>query len=194
MILSFWLTNLMPASRSQVSSLRANGEIVRTGKELFENYWIVGLLYYYYCLFTVLLTIILRTGKRLFDIIWKLRVNNFQSVSTWRAEWELTKIDNVLLPVGFPESSSSQQRQMFGTLLLKFFGRFWLQFKLVEEQQWGRERHQSKYVKGPVQNQKKHVWNNAIFLPLCCNGTKRDFLDLLQRKLNDTNTEAMYDK
>ena len=80
LILSYWLTNLMPASRSQVSSLRANGEIVRTGKELFENYWIVGLLYYYYCLFTVLLTIILRTGKRLFDIIWKLRVNNFQNV------------------------------------------------------------------------------------------------------------------
>ena len=51
LILSYWLTNLMPASRSQVSSLRANGEIVRTGKELFENYCIVGLLYYYYCLF-----------------------------------------------------------------------------------------------------------------------------------------------
>ena len=50
-----------------------------------------------------------------------------------------------------------------------------------------------KYVKGPVQNQKKNFWNNATILPLCCNGRKRDFLDLLQRKLNDTNTETMYD-
>ena len=140
-------------------------------KRIVENYCVVWLLKFNcYCLFIVLLTIILRTGKRLLNIIWRLRVNNFQSVSTWGAEWELTKIDNVLLPVGFPESSSSQQRPMFGTILLKFFGRFWLQFKLVEEQQWGRERHQSKYVKGPVQNQKKHVWNNAIFLSLCCNG------------------------
>ena len=54
LILSFWSTNLMPASRSQVSSLRANGEIVRTGKGLLKiialfDYWnlivIVCLLY-----------------------------------------------------------------------------------------------------------------------------------------------------